>query len=261
MKPENRPIAVISHERSGTHLCLDSIRNWFKEVFVKQRPFRSTHRLYWDLHTSLSKPLSRLTSDLERVKRRPLLKMHFSPSFDQIQDLTFREAYRSLLERSDKVYVVRDGRDVLVSYFYFRIRFDGGTTDFAEYLRSPIRSHGLTVAQYWSQHVTGWMRESDVHVVRFESLRESPTVAVEELGRQLNLTRNAKRIRPLPKDTRRWVRAIKRALGLQRSTAILPGRGAVGGWTSHFSDEDKELFKREAGKTLTTLGYENDSNW
>lgn len=259
--PAPRPVAVISHERSGTHLCIDSLRLFFRETYTKQLPFQSTHRLYWDLHERLREPLPLLVGGLREAPGRPLLKLHFEPDMHAVADLEFRNAYRELLARSDRVYVVRDGRDVLVSYFRFRQQFDQGTTEFSHYLRSPFRPDGRTVARYWSDHVTGWLVDPSIHVVQFESMRSEYATAVAGLGAALGLTRNSRPIRSIKMDTPRFLRAVKRALGLQSSSAILPGSGQTGGWRTHFSTPDIELFKREAGQTLIDLGYERDMDW
>jgi hypothetical protein len=34
-----KPIMIITHERSGTHLYMDSLRNDFQEIYLKQYPF------------------------------------------------------------------------------------------------------------------------------------------------------------------------------------------------------------------------------
>jgi len=37
--------------------------------------------------------------------------------------------------------------------------------------------------------------------------------------------------------------------------------GKTGGWTQHFTDEHKELFKDVAGDLLVRLGYEPGNEW
>ena len=248
INPSQRPVAVISHERSGTHLCMDSLRRFFRETDRRQLPFQSTHKLYWDLHERLKEPLPSLDRALRGFSGRPLLKLHFESDLSAVANRGFRNAYRELLARSDRVYVVRDARDVLVSYFHFRVRFDHGATDFSRYLRSPIRFGMRTVARYWADHVDGWLTDPAIHCVRFESMRSCYVEAVTELGNALGLTRNLRAIRPLRPDRLRLLRAAKRALGIQRSSAILPGAGRTGVWQHYFSERDKAWFKQEAGR-------------
>lgn len=37
--------------------------------------------------------------------------------------------------------------------------------------------------------------------------------------------------------------------------------GQIGEWKSHFTEQDKEMFKKNAGQLLIDLGYEQDFNW
>ena len=260
MKLPNRPIAVISHERSGTHLCIDSLRLWFEQTHTRQMPFRSTRTLFFDLHLWIKRPTTALLKALRSSRHRPILKLHFRVGLPGLPE-EFRAFYGELLEQTDKVYVVRDGRDALVSYFLFRQKFDNGTSDFAEYLRQPLHPEGQPVARYWSEHVDEWLKVPGIRIVRFEALRGDYAKTVTELGKDLRLTRTRAPTERIEPDRARWVRAIKRAFGAQRSTAVLPGKGDVGRWGDFFSESDKELFKREAGSTLLRLGYEATPSW
>jgi hypothetical protein len=38
-------------------------------------------------------------------------------------------------------------------------------------------------------------------------------------------------------------------------------KGIAGDWRNVFTEEDKRIFKREAGWLLVDLGYEKDVNW
>jgi hypothetical protein len=38
-------------------------------------------------------------------------------------------------------------------------------------------------------------------------------------------------------------------------------KGIAGDWKNHFSQEDRRVFKEEAGELLIRLGYEDDLDW
>jgi hypothetical protein len=57
------------------------------------------------------------------------------------------------------------------------------------------------------------------------------------------------------------MRAIKCVLGIQHSTAVLPGEGRSKRWASHFSEADKDFFKQIAGQILIDFGYEQNMDW
>jgi hypothetical protein len=258
-----KPIMIITHERSGTHLCMDYLRNFFQDTYLKQYPFQRTRNLYWVFPTlPTEKKLPFFISSLQNAKSRPLIKTHVTTNLKAIKDQAQRDLFHALFEESDHIYVVRDGRDVLVSYFYFRIKFNNGTRNFSNYLRSPLRIGHRTVVKYWADHITEWYDklEQDKFVC-FESLRNNLTETVTSLGHSLGLTRNNRAIQPIQVDKQRMVRALKCALGIQHSSAVLPGYGHSKTWASHFSESDKDFFKEVAGQELIDLGYEKDMDW
>lgn len=259
-----KPIMIITHERSGTHLCMDCLRNFFRETYLKQYPFQKTRNLYWVFPTlPTEKNLPSFISTLENTKNhRPLIKTHVTPDLKMVKDHAQKELFHALLAVSDQLYVVRDGRDVLVSYFYFQRKFNAGSTHFSDYLRSPQRMGHQTVVKYWADHVTQWRNLlGQDKFVHFESLRQNMTETVTSLGQTLKLTRNHHAIEPIKMDKQRMIRAFKCALGIQRSTAVLPGYGHSNNWASHFSESDKDFFKKIAGQLLIELNYETDMDW
>lgn len=258
-----KPIMIITHERSGTHLCMDCLRNFFHDTYIKQYPLQKTRNIYWVFPTlPTEKKLPSFILSLQNAKSRPLIKTHVTTDIKNIKDHAQRELFHSLFEESDPIYVVRDGRDVLVSYFHFRRKFDQESRNFSDYLRSPLRIGHRTVVKYWADHVTQWHDKlGQDKLVYFESLRNDMTRTVTLLGNSLGLIRNNRPIQPIRTDKQRIVRAIKCVLGIQHSTAVLPGCGRSKTWVSHFSESDKELFKEVAGQILIDLGYEKNMDW
>ncbi len=255
-----KPIMIITHERSGTHFCMDCLRNFFQDTYKRQYPFQKTRNLYWVFPTlPIEKNLPFFISSLQNSKSRPLIKTHVTTD---IKDHVQKDLFHSLFEESDHIYVIRDGRDVLVSYFYFRIKFDNGSHNFSNYLRSPQRIGHRNVVKYWADHVIEWREQlGQDKFIGFESLRNNMTETVTSLGNSLGLTRNNSPIQPIQVDRQRIVRAIKCALGIQRSSAVLPYYGNSKTWFSHFSEADKDFFKKIAGQVLIDLGYEKDMDW
>lgn len=258
-----KPIMIITHERSGTHFCMDCLRNFFCETYIKQYPFQKTRNLYWVFPTlPTEKKLPFFIYTLQNAKHRPLIKTHVTTDLKMVKDYAQRDLFHALLAESDHIYVVRDGRDVLVSYFYFQRKFNLGSANFSDYLRLPQRMGHQTVVKYWAEHVTQW-REllGQDKFIHFESLRQNMIETVTSLGHSLRLTRNHRAIEPIKMDKPRIVRALKCALGIQRSTAVLPGYGHSNKWATHFSESDKDFFKEVAGQLLIELGYETDMDW
>lgn len=55
------------------------------------------------------------------------------------------------------------------------------------------------------------------------------------------------------------VNVLKKAIEPKRSGTFR--KGQPGNWREHFSEENKELFKKETGDLLQRLGYEADQDW
>ncbi|GAB4109194.1 MAG: hypothetical protein Kow00105_17670 [Phycisphaeraceae bacterium] len=186
------------------------------------------------------------------------------------------------------VYVVRDGRDAMVSmYFYLlrgmpmdaetgqpgsvhpRIRRYFRSLDNLEDIKSHLpyfieqqmlRPHGCRTN--WPTHVRTSLQagRDDVPIVKYEDLlNDGPGTlakAVETLTGE-------------PADMDRCVQAIDK-FSFKRQAGRDPGqenrsdflrKGQAGDWKNHFTREAAEVFDRFAGDVLIELGYEKDRSW
>jgi hypothetical protein len=87
------------------------------------------------------------------------------------------EPYRSCYQKA--IYIVRDPRDVVVSYFRYRKwlkEYRGDLTEFVEmFLEGSVDSYGR-----WSDHAESWLAQAGhkVHVVRYEDLVRDPATSL-----------------------------------------------------------------------------------
>lgn len=151
------------------------------------------------------------------------------------------------------IYLVRDGRDVLVSYTWFSLINHGGRR------REDIDDKAFRTAMYnlmmdrrspygvWSQNVHAWMQRPRTMTVRFEDLIAQPIECVDRVISRLRLP-------------------------LQRVEADLPSfedlhahkprifrRGAVGSWRDEFPPDLLDLFWTEHGEGMRIAGYESQT--
>ncbi len=186
-------------------------------------------------------------------------------------------------------YVYRDGRDVMTSFYYDRIRISrhsdrpgrdylkrtyerlfGKDYDPADIVRHLPRfiehefAHpGRGTPLNWRDHVDDWHqpgREGRVALLAYEDLRRDCAGA---LGRAIEeVTGEA----PEPW---RLENAVEK-LSMKRQTGREPGqadvtqhirKGIVGDWQNAFSREAAEVFNDLAGDALVRLGYEADKGW
>ncbi len=146
--------------------------------------------------------------------------------------------------------VHRDGRDVVVSDRFFSRHTLHRAWDFEQSVlawrrqveaeRVAVDRHGLFSLSYEALHERGPAVVSSV--LKFLGLAHGPEI-VERLLRQ---------------STFRF--HTGRDAGSERR-ARHARKGVVGDWRQHFSEEERHLFNRIAGRHLVALGYEKDLAW
>jgi hypothetical protein len=175
----------------------------------------------------------------------PLTDMAASPElhFVKTHDLPSEDRHPAL-------YLVRDGRDALVSYAHYILSFEAGhesgprQTAFPEVLRDLI----IYKASFggWGPNVLAWTRgrSAPVRVIKFEALIADPVRelvdAVRGLGCELR-PRNASRL-PTFQELHETMPAFFR-------------RGNVGCWQDEMSPELHQLFWEHHGEAMSSMGY------
>ena len=211
---------LASYPRSGN--------NWFR--VVAQRLFGiSSVSIYGDDRAPES------AGTLARMAEEPL--PYLVKTHEQAQD------------RNPAVYLVRDGRDALVSYAWFisamekagRIKRE--PRPFEEILRFLI----TTDADFggWSSHVLGWLRRSaPVAVVKFEDLIKDPEDCIRSAFEKVGISAEPQAGQTLPTFGELH----------ERSPSIFR-KGEVGGWKAEMPDDLHEIFCQRHGAAMQKLGY------
>jgi hypothetical protein len=181
------------------------------------------------------------------------------------------------------IYVVRDGRDVLVSRYFYEVHWSlaagnqratecrkrlaaivGPDADLSDVRSNLPRfisaelSHPTLAKVSWHRHVNAWLSAPPERVatVRYEDL----IVNVED-----TLAPAFEQLTGVPTD-REYLRLaasrfeFNRMAG-QRTGGVSLGpymrKGVSGDWRNHFSEEASRVFDEQAGETLRRLGYED----
>jgi hypothetical protein len=157
------------------------------------------------------------------------------------------------------VYLCRDGRDAMVSYWHFCNQRDGTDISFSDFIRlsaMPDHSYGS-----WQSHVYGWINAPiDKLIVRYEDMHSDTK---RELGRVLDFIEVERTDEEIEVAVfRASFRAMKRleknkGLNLdQLENVDFVRKGKIGSWKNVFSDYDIESFNRYHGEGVPELGYE-----
>ena len=180
------------------------------------------------------------------------------------------------------VYVVRDGRDVLISGFHHlrnqvdagggakihRRYFEGIDLDrpLVEHLPSFIEHcarHPVACKENWADHVRTYYdsKNDRVQIVKYEELLADPVAALTDLIQRLSGEDSV--------DEARIAEAVERySFGRQTAKATAEDSetsylrsGKSGGWRGKFDKASAQAFDKHFGDVLILAGYEVDSSW
>jgi hypothetical protein len=156
------------------------------------------------------------------------------------------------------VHLVRDGRDVVISKWYFDQDFcvkngisQPNNIDFDEYVKGT--------AAEWARYVDAWLAQG-VLVVRYEDFLMNPVEKLAVLIKALTGldVRHERVVRAVEACSKR---ELSRVLGNVFKHNTFVRKGISGDWVNHFSDRNINDFNLMAGDTLLSLGYESTPNW
>lgn len=161
------------------------------------------------------------------------------------------------------VYLVRDGRDVAISYFHHLNRRGAGWADFDAFLPEFLAG---TVGPYgpWQDHVQGWLAR--VHaagptavVIRYEDMLEDAVTAVGSAARAIGMpldpdrlsaaveANSAERMRSRESSSTRLTDGVKAVPFVRAARA--------GQWRERYTPEQVRAFAAAAGGALEATGY------
>jgi hypothetical protein len=192
--------------------------------------------------------------------------------------------YDPRLRRVTTIY--RDGRDVMSSYFYDKIRVgqhssqasrafvrkfyrkllgrEPSPEDIVEllprFLEYELTHPGRGVHAAWPDFVLGWHDKPHVVSVSYEALLQDTPGTLRRVVEQLT----EKEADPWRLETAVEKFAFERETGRQRGTSDITQharKAIVGDWKNTFSREAAEIFNELAGDALVQLGYEKDKQW
>jgi hypothetical protein len=158
------------------------------------------------------------------------------------------------------VYVIRDGRDVMVSYWHFMQAMGSRCASLRELVESP--THGFDVR--WQDHVERWLAnpyKSEMLVLRYEELSADPRLHARRLMDFLGITvDDAVLDRALYQCSFDQMKQREKRLGWDNkkwpADKAFARRGKVGSHRDEMDAATRELFEKQAGGLLHSLGYD-----
>ena len=167
--------------------------------------------------------------------------------------------YRPSIPRA--IYIVRDGRDVLVSLYHYYITREHKDLSFEKFFQGYLnRKFG----QLWHENVESWLTrgrdqlKENLLIISFEELKADPQQTLALTARFLDL----------PADESQITKAIDianisrmRNIEVQRRGPIINENasfyrgGKTGEWKDYFSPEIETAYLDLAAKALSIAGY------
>ena len=176
------------------------------------------------------------------------------------------------------VYVARHGRDVTVSYYYYksfylparratkhtsprRALLTLGKSALARVRRQPGEPQSLTQfiqmhAPEWSDHVQTWWSRQPGFVLRYEDLWMDPATTLGQLFAALG-TPVGSQVVEKAIELFSFEAQSQRRPGDEQPDSLFR-KGVIGDWQTRFTTNDLDTFRRLAGTALDRLGYEAD---
>lgn len=170
---------------------------------------------------------------------------------------------RQIFPKSFIIPMVRDGRDVAVS-FAFQFKRKGNPNTFDDYGKIKLEYLEL-VSKAWglySRHLLEFIKLNDERFfhIKYEDLKENSLIVLQLLFNKLNAKSSLTTINKIIRNTTFEVMSGGRSPG-DENVNHHKRKGIIGDWKNHLGEREKDVFKKNCGNELIDFGYERDDNW
>jgi len=169
------------------------------------------------------------------------------------------EFERKNLPHSRILYLLRDVRDVMTSYYFYINGFLKKDADRVEnFSASHFQKHLKKRLPEYRDHVNGWLEKykGQLFVVRYEDLKSDYIGTLKHVRSFLELENIASEEEVKHKYVDNFRQQDNFTTVLQGNNMDFYRKGVVGDWENYFTDQHIDTVKKIAGKLLVKLGYE-----
>lgn len=233
-------IFLVSYPKSGNTWLRFLIGNYFS---ANQCDFTNIHSIIPDIHYDPSK--------INKIKEPRIIKSHNS----------FCPKYRKV------IYLVRDGRDVAVSYYYHYLKFkqNQDSISFNEYLKQF--NAGQVDYGLWADHINSWLdnfNSIDKYlIIKYEDIHKNPFDSLKKVIKFAELSIDEERIKKSVESSKlENMQSIEKKqsdydpiLSKTDNKINFVRSGQVGEWQSLFTESMKNEFLKIHGNALAKLNY------
>jgi hypothetical protein len=233
-------IFIVSYPKSGNTWMRFLIGNY---LTGNECSFKNCHRITPDIHMNPDR--------CKEIDRPRFIKSHapFQPQYPKV------------------IYIVRDARDVAVSYYYHALKHRSieESTSFESFV-DDFNNGAVDSFGTWSNHVSSWLDgkdEDQLLLVRYESMLDD---SARELSRVLSFSgidideaavesaAEASDFKNMQRQEKEQYSEVD-VLPKSDSSKRFLRSGKRGDWEAHFSEELLHSFLSKHGDALNRLGY------
>lgn len=253
----NRRISVIEYPRSGANWLLKMLSDYLRIS-------------YRDLD---KKPESTIGSLMQKhFNIPPLARFNVRKNVNPFQYLEKTHVFTKIDTKIDKriIYVIRDPRDVMISYYnyekYFTRKVLKEKTGFvfddklsirnelASYIKHRFQSNSFPYLS-WPEHVNKALNDQRILFIKYEDLLLNPASEIMKTLDFLKLKTNNKRVANIVSH-HSFQKEKRRLKETRQEYSIHLRKGISGEWKEHFNKEMLEYIYLNAKKQMKLFGYE-----
>lgn len=176
------------------------------------------------------------------------------------QFIKTHESFSKFYKNKNIILVVRDGRDVITSYYhYINSRTKKQTS-----IENIIRNENIHRFGSWTEHFNSWKDHitNSSALLKYEDLLEDPFKHISKLLKYIDWEKKDHEIiNSIEKSSFKSLQKNEEKNGITFSNKINDNSvpffrsGKSGNWKNHFSDKDHDIFWKLHGETMRTLNY------
>lgn len=160
------------------------------------------------------------------------------------------------------VYTVRDGRDVLISFYHYLVTRRGAKMPFDEWF---ARYEDGECGHRWDENVQSWLGEGrqvlgeNMLIVRFEEMKTRPVETLLDVCRHLGIDVDQNKVElavgQASLESARKIEQSRASKSTEGDASFYRG-GRVGQWKEYFTDSTDRRFWELGRISMQLAGYE-----
>jgi len=230
---DDHDIFIVGYPKSGITWFQHILAGIVYNVDVTKVRFRYINKLIPDIH-------------MKKYYRR-----YHTPMFFKTHNLP-HPLYRRI------IYLIRDGRDVMVSLYHYRSAINGGNINFLDMVKGKTTGYGK-----WHEHVESWLsnpHKSKMLIVKYEGLLHEPIHTLNRLCSFIGINKDKGALKSISENAA-FEKLQKKEISCGLDNSEWPRdkpffrRGIAGSYKDEMPADVLKAFMSEAGGTLKRLGY------